>query len=166
MGGDWERFAADNGALELLPPEPLGQLVKSFIADDSTAQLYSDIYAKVRRTGEPLTFPLRCDGPDVVRELSMTISPTDDGFDVRSALVSEVARAAIPVLVAPSADADALVLSCGWCKRIDVRGHWFEIEVAVQMLSLFRQARVPAITHGICDNCMKRMEALVSAQDQ
>lgn len=163
VGGDWERFALENGALELLPPEPLGRLMDSFIADEATAQIYSDIYVKVRTTGRPLTFPIRCDGPDIIRELRMTISATGGGFVVRSALVNEERRAPIPFPGDSPRDADAVIRSCGWCKRIDVRGKWVEIELAVLTLSLFRQARLPAISHAICDECLERMETLLSA---
>jgi hypothetical protein len=164
VGGDWERFAVENGALELLPPEPLGRPMDSFIADDTTAQIWSDIYARVRATGRALSFPLRCDGPDVIRDLTMTITGTGGGFLIRSTVVSELPRGRIPFPVAPPrGDDDAFVRSCAWCKRIDVRGKWCEMDLAVLTLSLFRRERLPAISHAICDDCLGRMEQLLSA---
>lgn len=163
VGGNWERFAVANGALELLPPEPLGRPMDSFIADDTTAQIWSDIYEKVRATDRALSFPIRCDGPDMIRELMMTITGTGGGFLIRSVVISEMPRGRIPFPMAPpSSGDDAIVRSCAWCKRIDVRGKWCELDLAVLTLSLFRRERLPAISHAICDDCLARMEQLLS----
>jgi len=47
---------------------------------------------------------------------------------------------------------------CGWCKRIpDSGGRWMEIEAALPRLGLLEQELLPAISHGICDECHRVM---------
>lgn len=156
----WDEFAIANGAPELVAPAPIGQPVTKFIADETTAQIYSALFARVASSGRPIAYTIRCDAPTLRRELAMTVSPIDAGFSVRSVVVRAERREPV-TLSAASADADDFIKSCGWCKRMDARGRWVEIEEAVQLLALFDRPRLPAMSHGICPTCLRRMEETI-----
>lgn len=163
VGGEWDRFAVENGASDLVPPRPLWRPMRSFISDETTVQLYDAIYDKARRTGRPFSFPLRCDSPDLRRELRMTILYTNASFFIRSVLLSVTKRPPMPIPVALRVPGDSFLRACGWCKRLDAGGRWVEIEEAVTTLALFHESRLPEISHGICDDCLARMEGLLAA---
>jgi hypothetical protein len=47
---------------------------------------------------------------------------------------------------------------CAWCKRVDTDGCWLELDQAIARQRLFEAQLLPEISHGICEDCMKRME--------
>ena len=51
--------------------------------------------------------------------------------------------------------------ACGWCNRVDVDGAWTEVEDATARLGLFERPEVPAVAHGVCGECERRMAALL-----
>lgn len=163
VGGDWDRFARENGAPELIAPLPLGRPLRSFIADVTTAHLCDQVLERARATGRPLSFPIRCDSPDMRRELRLHVAFAGGTFAVRSDVISLTPRDPMPVPPAGIAGEGALLRACSWCKRVDAHGRWVEIEEAVSTLSLFRRNPPPEITHGMCGRCYDSMEGLLAA---
>lgn len=163
VGGAWDRFAIDNGAPELLPPQPLGRPLRSFISDRTTAHLYDEIFAKAKKTGAPITFPIRCDSPTLRRRLGITVRHDGARFLVSSVLLSAEPRTAMPVGVGRRSPAagDALV-ACSWCKRVSADGAWVEIEEALERLKIFEAERVSDISHGMCEACVEEMEGVLA----
>jgi len=52
---------------------------------------------------------------------------------------------------------------CGWCKKVEVDGRWFEAEAAVNLLGLFELPLMPRLSHGICPECYRKMNKLIEA---
>jgi hypothetical protein len=52
---------------------------------------------------------------------------------------------------------------CSWCQRVRVSGRWVQVEEAVVLLDLMSRTTIPAITHGICEDCQGRIRNEVSA---
>lgn len=163
VGGSWTDFAVENGAPELIPPAPLGKPIASVMADETTIQIYNDIFDKVRSTGRPLSFWIRCDAPAIRRELLMQVAAAGDDLLIQATLRKAEARDPVPFPVDTTAPGAEFIRSCGWCKRVDVDGAWAEIEVAVNRMKLFLEPRPPQISHGICDSCLARMEAALDS---
>ncbi len=159
----WDRFAAANGADFLADGRVLSRPLWDFVSDSTTRHLYRQILEKVR-AGRAVSFPFRCDSPGARRFLEMRARAAGDGaveFEVRTLALEE--RPAQPLL-APRADAaGGPLVMCGWCKRLPVSGRWTEIEEAAAALSLFETAVPPLLTHGMCPDCERRVNAELDA---
>lgn len=93
----------------------------------------------------------------------MKITPHESGhvtFEVR--LVESQPREAVELLRIGRAQSDAFIRMCGWCKRLPLPGdRWLEVEQALDALHLFETSGpLPAISHGICPECMRKMLAI------
>jgi hypothetical protein len=162
----WSAFATENDGMQLLPPAILGRTLWDFITDATTIQIYRHLFARVRAGIGPIKFAFRCDAPTKRRLLEMHIAKHPTGTlkcVVRSLRVED--RPAIPSFN-PATGSKALMRVCGWCKRTpDANGDWLEIEQALPRLALFQQPALPAISHGICEDCRRKMTtALKSAE--
>lgn len=159
----WSAFAQANEAAELVvPPGPLDQPVFGYIQDATTAHLYQRLFERVLRTARPVGFRFRCDSPEVRRFLEMEIRPgRSSGLQLHTRVVRLEPRAPSPLLDRAGQRGGALLRMCSWCKAVDVGDRWCEVEDAVIALRLFERELLPAITHGICPPCHKRVEALL-----
>ncbi|MDX6769184.1 MAG: hypothetical protein SF051_06600 [Elusimicrobiota bacterium] len=158
----WDRFASENDGQAFLSHLVLGRPLWDFIADITTRQLYRDMLARVR-AGRALTFPLRCDSPDMRRSLSMRATPLDAravAFTVRT--LETQPRPGVRLLAAEGERRGAPLRMCGWCRKVDVEGAWLEIEDAVARLGLF-DAPQPPLTHGICADCEAQLDRTIGA---
>ena len=154
----WCEFARENDAPGLLPPSVLGRPVLAG-SDLTTVHVYRQLFDRVRATAVPVSFGIRCDGPALRRWLKLTIASRGGGFEVQSLLERAEPREAVALLVAPRLDDGSVVHMCSWCKRCDAGGAWLEVEDAVRALGLFEREVLPAISHGMCDDCYRGMEA-------
>jgi hypothetical protein len=111
----------------------------------------------VLRTGTPITFPYRSDGPKTRREMKMRLSREDEMVRYESALLRETPRErAIPSTV-PAAD--TFVAICSFCQnyRFPVYSkEWRELD------GLLTEDALPdefKFTHGICETCFEQVTA-------
>jgi hypothetical protein len=124
--GFWS-FARDNG----WDPDPatvLGRPVWRFMADEGLAFLYRQLHKIAREQQKAFCFPLRCDSPDMIREMTVTIGPVDDD---RLVYIIEPNRT-IPRHNAISSPIPAESrLICPSCRRIECEYGWMPIEDAI-----------------------------------
>lgn len=160
----WDSFAIANGGEGIVAARILHRPLWEFITDWSTQEIYRALMKKAR-AGHTVCFTFRCDAPWRRRFLEMTMLGGPDGaveFHTRTLLEEE---RPVPVLLDSEAHrSDDLLRSCGWCKKIQVGTEWVEVEEAVHRLRLFQRRRLPAITHGICDECYARMSTAAAAE--
>jgi hypothetical protein len=136
--------------------------VLGYIQDATTVHLYRRLFQRVLRTGRPVVFPFRCDSPEVRRFLEMEIRPGPlSGLQLHTRVLRVEPRAPSPLLERGVRRGGALLRMCSWCKAVDVEGRWCEVEQAVIALRLFEREVLPAITHGICPGCHRRVEAML-----
>lgn len=153
ISDDFSDFAEQNGAPEL-PASVLGQPVWRYLTDPTTHQLYGLLFSRVRRDGQPVSVPFRCDAPDVVREMELTITPlADQGIRLEGRTLQETPRPSIALLDDHAERTEEFIRMCGWCKKIHVDGDWVEVEAAIAAGHLFDHAPVPKLSHGICEVC-------------
>jgi hypothetical protein len=164
---DWLAFAKDNEAQHLSAETVQGESLFSFIDDSETRHLYKSIIDKVRRTQASVTVPFRCDSPGLRRFMVLHISPLPHGaIQFEGRLIREEPREHVPLLDADSARNGELIVSCSWCKRIEVDGAWLEVEEAVRRLELFHEPLLPQITHGICGDCLETFRQDLNLEPQ
>ncbi len=155
VGGDWDRFAADNGGgTRCEARQVVGASLWDFIAGDETQHLYGLVLGRVRALGRPVVLPSRCDGPRIRRFLSISITPLEDGavrFD--STVVRTEARAPVALLDANAPRSLEVVRICSVCKDVHIEGGWVSIEDAITSLGLFDKPTLPRLSHGLCSPC-------------
>ena len=161
VGADWVEFARENEAHELAAA-PTGRTLWDSIDDESLRDLWRAAVAKVRSSATPITLPFRCDGPNARRWFEMTLTPLDDdAVCFRSELVFEMARPELPVLLRHvERDDDAGVVEiCTWCASGNDGGVWRPVEELLSRQRLLEADPPPAVTHGICPDCVEEMSA-------
>jgi len=160
----WERFAAENAGEALMRDDVMAMPLWEYISDDTTYLLYRDLMRRVR-AGVPARFTIRCDSP--VRRRLLEISMTacgDGGIEFCSRTISTEERVTHELSNSDAHRPDAMVRVCSWCNRVEQDGDWKEVEDVVLQTRVFERPRPPGVTHGICDDCVQRMQDTISAE--
>ncbi len=163
----WDAFACSNDAPELTRHRVVGRGLWDFIADHTTRLLYDRMIVQAKH-GRDVRFGFRCDAPEWRRDLEMIVAQDEGLVRFETHLVRETMRD--PQFVRPRDPSrpDELLRACSWCNRIEHEGEWLEIEAAVAVSRVFDQHTLPHLTHGICPDCVARIEATLdlAAADQ
>lgn len=154
----WLEFAIENGAPHLTPERVCGRPLSMFVDDRTTSYLWSSLLARARR-GREVAVTIRCDAPTRRRTFRMHVhrdGPKD--LLIRSEPLIEEDRDAVALLDASMQHGDEQIRVCSWCKKVFVPpDRWFEVEEAVTKVDLLQRRMPPAVTHGICAPCEKRV---------
>ncbi len=146
-------------------PESVGTDFLAAITDLSLRELYRMILARVRETGQSLTFHLRCDTAELRRLSFVRISRVrrdgSDGVEVLNGTLDERPHAQRLALLDPAGPHRPEFLTiCSWCKQVKLAdGRWVEVEEAMRVLQLFQQAALPGLSHGLCAVCAEQVRA-------
>lgn len=151
VDGAFHRFA-DAAGVPDLAERWYGRSIWQSIDDDELRAVFVALVARAR-SGRTVHVHTRCDSPSLARSVAIEIAPLADGsVEFRCSL----GRAR---LIAPAPPTSSELLRvCAWCYRAD-RGGWRDIEDVVADEQLLERARVPLITHGICDGCLAETAA-------
>ena len=157
---EWVAFARENAATHLHAGSVVGHELLDFVTGEELGHLYRMILDRVRNTGRKVVLPFRCDGPALRRFMELEIEPAGEG---RLAFAGRLVRSeprASEILLDPAVEhSDAMLTICSWCKRVDCRGEWVEVEEAVARLGLFEASAVPQLSHGMCAECARAIRA-------
>ena len=163
LGPGWDKFAIENGAPELVSPNPVGRPLWIFVRDATTVHLYELLFEQVARTRRPLTVPTRCDGASRRRYMDLTIAVAGaGGFLLSSTLVRSEPRQPILLFDRAARRRTASLAVCSWCQRLDAKGQWMEAEDAVWELRLFGRDEMPTLQPTVCDTCERFMVTMLS----
>jgi hypothetical protein len=157
-GGDWNRFALENGAPELAESSLTGQPIWRYVEGDEVRFLFQVLLDRARQRGNAVGVPFRCDSPSQRRFMTMNVRALPDGLvRVETVLDRVEPRQYIPLLERSPRLLYGMLSMCSWCKRIRLfNRQWVEVEEALQRLNLFTSDDLPALTHGICLECADR----------
>lgn len=157
VGKDWEAFARANDGGHLCGNAVIGTGFWTHVSGERVRELLERLFARARRVRQPITVRARCDSPQTIREIELTLhAPAGDRLEVISRVVAERTRPQS----APLDDARMLLQMCSWCNRFCIHGEWLEIEQAADRLELTRYDLVPAISHGICQDCTDSLQGV------
>jgi hypothetical protein len=155
--GAWDEFAIENSSPEVASTKVLNRVIWDFLGDPTVESIYRNILERVRE-GNHASFVFRCDAPERMRRLRMSISPMPGGLvEFRTDMIETAPRPSIPLLNVDAARPSELLVACGWCSKIRINERWLEVENAVNNLLLFDRMAVPRLSHGICDLCYDEM---------
>ncbi|MEY2632367.1 MAG: hypothetical protein RIR00_1021 [Pseudomonadota bacterium] len=159
VAGDWDRFALDNGAEELIHDAVIGCSLRSFVSGDITRMFLDTLLAKVRLSGEAISQSYRCDSPGVKRFMQMTVLPGDEpgGIATRHQLLrEEVFERQLQWLDLRTGKngGHRLLKRCSMCNRLSGNGRDF-IEP-----ENFLPEPAPAgytLIYHVCPDCLQRV---------
>lgn len=161
VGGDWDGFARDNDAAELVAL-PGGRTLWSYFDRDEIRELWRLVVDRVRSSGVTVQVPLRCDAPAAKRWFEMSVVPHADGrVRFRSVLLYEEPRPAV-TLLDPAIRRDPAappVEVCSWCGRASSGGDWLDVEDLVAAEGLLERPAPPGLSYGLCEPCRADMSA-------
>jgi hypothetical protein len=137
--------------------DSLGRSLWDFVAGEDLVKVQRILLRRLRDEVREIDLPVRCDGPDIRREMQLRIVAHPSGRTVLFAarVRSEEQREPQQVLDPAAPRATDPLEMCGWCDRFLVEGEWVEVEEATLRLELFRRSELPRIVHGICDRDRK-----------
>ncbi len=132
----------------------------NFISGYEVRHLFKMMFDTVRTEHREVSVPFRCDTPEARRFMELKIEPLDDGsLSITGELVHKELRKSVDLLADVERDPERFLEICSWCKRVDLGGdNWVEVEDAVRELDLLSDPMMPTLTHGICYDCMEKVE--------
>lgn len=161
---EFARFARENGVPDLARAA-VGSLLWEHMTGAGVEALYRQLLERVREDARTIRVPFRCDAPDERRFMSLAIGPgeTPGGIGFEAYLIRAERRDPVALWDSTALrDDESLLATCAWCKRVRL-GEWIDAEVAVVQLRLFERTLVPALTHGICEECARRLDGLLKS---
>lgn len=155
VGPGWQAFANHNDAPELATPDP-ARTLWSYISGDDLTSLWRTLVDRARSTTEPLSVTCRCDSPEVMRWLTITLSAAPSGeVGFRSVVLDSELRPRVAVLDRFHARDPGLapLVVCSWCGRCLDGAEWVGVERYVNVHGLLGDRPAPPLSHGICPRC-------------
>ncbi len=150
----WDAFAGENLADHLARDRIVGDSLWDHITGTDLRELYETVLRSVSESGESIRFPFRCDSPSLRRFLELEISSSGKGWKFISRTLSVEEREPVELLDPTVPRGDELVTLCSWCKKIKTPKGWFPVEEGLSELRPFDSRQMPAISHGMCDECL------------
>ena len=159
----WDEFAIENSGEDFRFERVKGRVLWDFVSDASTADLYRRLVAHVRE-GNVVRFTFRCDSSTMFRLFEMKIALAAKKrvrFSTRVKQTGDRDAIAIQTEETDAPDEPPLLV-CSWCGRMKIhRQLWQELDIAVAKTGLFEKHKLPAISHGICERCLKDVNSLL-----
>lgn len=153
---NWDRFARENST-----PELVGTVVGTWLWKHLTGSTVLDlnraIVTRVRKSGNSVAYPFRCDAPTRRRDMELILRPLSEGdVEFESWVMRETPREPILLFDHHVHRSSELITMCAWCLKVKTTD-WVEAEVAIAQHDWFAAEHIPGISHGICPQCFAAM---------
>ena len=154
VGGDWDDFAAYNGGGAILASDVLATRLTDYITDIETADTVEQMVHAVIDTKGTLRMDYRCDAPQELRRLRLTIKPLKDS---RAIMVHELRDAVqlTPPMDPWAFDPAARTLKCSVCGLVHLPGKTWEDP------TLPGSRHPEFVKYTVCQPCITRIEAAI-----
>jgi hypothetical protein len=129
----------------------------TFIDGAEVRHFYRALARRVLSTGVAVTFPYRCDGPKMRREMTMSLSRDAEMIRYESTVIRETPRER--EISGQMPNATTFVAMCSICQRYRfpiASPVWKDLEGLLTETSLPHEFR---FTHGICEECDRKLRA-------
>jgi hypothetical protein len=158
VNDEWDTFALLNDGANVTRRSILTHSLWEFISDATTQQIYRKMLARIRM-GRNVQFQFRCDSPECVQLLEMTVFAVGDRVRFETRTVTADERPAVPLLDIHMPRTEDFLRVCAWCSRVLAEGLWKHVEEAMPSLGLHESPALPQISHGMCPDCVTRVMA-------
>ncbi len=155
VGGDWDDFALTNGGGSILANDVLATRLTDYITDIATADTVVQMVQAVIDTKGTLRMDYRCDAPQELRRIRLTIKPMKD----RRAIMVHELRDAVqlnPPMDPWFFDPAARNLKCSVCGLVHLPGKSWEDP------TLPGQRHPELVNYTVCPTCVSRIEAAIN----
>lgn len=161
---EWRAFALANGAPELATDATFGATVESCCSDRATTEIWVHLLDRAR-AGHHVRVQIRCDSADCRRLLDLGLATRSGGLVcVSSTLLAQEPRPRVALLESRRPSGGATLKSCSWCRRWRTSfGSWVEVEELIAVDRLLEVSGLPAVSYGICRDCLPKLRRQVSA---
>lgn len=153
VSAEWDRAAlAGQARNNVLRSAVIGQPLASFINGDIPRMMLDAALQATRLTGRTRCLPYRCDTPDRVRHMEMTLQPLEQGcVRVGHRLLSALPRQGALSFSAAAADWKPSLWRCSLCLRLRPAGtlDW--------LLSEDQPAGQHRVHYTVCPDCSRSL---------
>lgn len=155
VSDNWEKFAKENNADEnILPSNVIGKSIFDFISDRESKTIYEMIINSIRLKKTDVKIPINCDSPNLRRFIEITIKGLPNNhIEFASEIQHIVERESCEILDENTERCEEAIRICSFCKKIPIENEWLDAECAVSVLKVFRNSKMPMLTHSICPKC-------------
>ncbi|RME27145.1 MAG: hypothetical protein D6806_05060 [Deltaproteobacteria bacterium] len=153
-----------SGRRKFEPEDVIGHSLFDFIDGVETRYLYRILFDKARSEKKRVgPIPFRCDSPQERRFLELTLDALqDDSIKIVSILVRSEPREEVDLLKVDVPRSKDLLVICSMCKKIELPSkEWVDIEEGLVRLGIFEKEKMPALSHGLCEDCMTEIMKLL-----
>ena len=156
----WCSFGKDNGWDTHSGKGIVGHELAQFVAGWDVMNLYDAVFDHVRTSRMAAVIPFRCDSPTTRRYMELEITPQPEGhLGLVGRLIRSVDHPYIPLLDLKKKRNGQWLHICSICRRIRLAdGTWREIEDDTTDPYIVPATGLPALTHGVCEDCVRMMQ--------
>ena len=155
VNNSWHSFAEQNNGIPSCSFDQLkGKSIWSQISDAESRMIYKKVFEKARSSKHTIQFRLHCDSIDTIRILKAYVHPmAHNWLEVRFVLLNE-SRRDPDALTDFSSGTNGLIYMCSYCGDLkDTNGKWNSIEDEITGRDIFKDQKLPMISHGVCPAC-------------
>ena len=166
VGGDWNQFARDNDADDMVAEHVVGRSLFDFVTGGEVVQMYHSLFRKARTQQRPLSFTFRCDAPDCRRRMSFNIDPLpDNGLRITTEAIEEQERHAQRLLNRNERRSNEYVVVCAICSDVSTaEKQWVSMEEESTRQGWLESEFVPQLSHSYCPDCLEEQLRLADVE--
>ena len=151
VSSSWVLFARSNDAQHLDRNNVVGRSLWEFVAGERVRAIYLKLLQRVRRHGESLIVPFRCDSPNCRRDMQLSLRPRAHGEVLfASQMIRSLPRETLTMPFISLGQASDSRPMCSFCLRIlQVGQGWLELDEIAGHVA----ASGAKLEHGVCPKC-------------
>jgi hypothetical protein len=156
VGGEWDHFALENNAPELVAANIIGRPVLDFVSGNVTRQFVLAILQLVRSGSRPIELEYRCDSPEVRRFMRMYVSLMKSGqvCFINSTLRVEARDQECFISKAVQRSKNTSI-RCSMCNMVKSPKDWVEPEQLLASNAVAHSELL--VVYGICESCSNNL---------
>lgn len=163
VGREWDQFALENNAPELVGDKVIGRLVFDFVSGHVTRQFLLAILELVRSGSQPIELEYRCDSPYERRFMKMHVSLMQSGQVCLINSTMRIEKRTQECFITKAVHRSKnTTIRCSMCNLLKCQQEWVEPE---HLMALHKHAPSEFIVvYGICKSCSDQLQALQTIQ--
>ncbi len=138
--------------------DPLGLIGRGYFEfsnDEMLRQLLSKIFDRVRKFNKTFKTTYRCDDEENIRIFELVIEPL--GKNILKLTHKLFKKEPRPHSLDFTQRSDLIYRMCAWCDKIFYNDRYIELDEAVNKMKIFEHNFLPRFSHGICNDCQKKL---------
>ena len=143
-----------------------GKSIWSFIGADKLKSLYYQLFEGVRASQKAVDINFRCDNPQVLKFMNMTIEPAPNNFlKISTRVLKEITRKKALAREVFYLGINNGLPMCSNCNRVYIGSifGWIEVDKALESNLISDKLNV---TFGVCDSCVEYFDETINELKQ